>query len=304
MLPNQNLRRISNENTLSGAALRNQADRIPHELWVEGAFNVNSVNAEAWHAVLAGVGGGGLPIDLRFTTHDASTGDVTGESSIELVAPFSRFGGSAGEVFEISPNEANFQAVLRTYRQGVKTLTDAQLEGVSIRIAANVQRRIQASGPFRSLEAFLAPNATLFGGDNLLEYSISEYDATVAASERINWDQYFPSAPLKIDRGASMYLTSADLMTALAPMVSVRSDTFVIRAYGEVVDPVSETEFANSEPVARAWIEAVVQRFPEGVTAADFVQADPDDWTQSIAEPAFGRRFRVVSFRWLTEDDL
>ena len=137
-----------------------------------------------------------------------------------------------------------------------------------------------------------------------LEYSIAEYDDSVAASERINWDQYFPDSPMKIDTAAPAFITSADLMTALAPVVNVRSDTFVIRAYGESVEPTVEASYASSEPTARAWLEAVVQRYPEGVDASDFVDGTSRDWSQMIAEPQWGRKFRIIALRWLTEDDL
>ena len=93
-------------------------------------------------------------------------------------------------------------------------------------------------------------------------------------------------------------------MTALAPFVNVRSDTFLIRAYGEVIDPVDEETFEESEPISQAWLEAVVQRFPEGLDRSDFSGIDDDDWVQMIDDPKLGRRFRVVSFRWLTEDEL
>jgi hypothetical protein len=304
VLPNQSIRRIPTGNPVTDAGLRAQPDTIAQSLWIEGGFNINSVRTEAWTTVLAGIARGGLPVNLSYTTHDSVSGDVTGEAVIELERPLARFAQSAGEMFEISPNLDNFQAVLRTYRQGVKPLTPEQISGLASQIATNVQERIRARGPFLSIEEFLAPDVTLFGGDNLLEYSISEYDSGVAEPARINWDQFFPGTPQKIDRAAPMYLTSADLMTGLAPMISVRSDTFVVRTYGEVVDPVLESEFGGSTPTARAWLEAVVQRFPEGVDATDFVQSDSEDWRQMIAEPRFGRRLRVVSFRWLTETDL
>ena len=109
---------------------------------------------------------------------------------------------------------------------------------------------------------------------------------------------------MKIDTAAPAYITSADLMTALAPVVNVRSDTFVIRAYGESVEPTVEASYTSSEPTARAWLEAVVQRYPEGVDASDFVDGTSRDWSQMIAEPQWGRKFRIIALRWLTEDDL
>ena len=63
----------------------------------------------------------------------------------------------------------------------------------------------------------------------------------------------------------------------------------MIRTYGEVKN-------ADGEVTARAWCEAVVQRTPEPV-APDSEGLDPD-----LSQPAgaFGRCFKVVSFRWLS----
>jgi hypothetical protein len=93
-----------------------------------------------------------------------------------------------------------------------------------------------------------------------------------------------------------------DLVQAFSPVMTPRSDTFVVRTYGEVKNPVK----GNVE--ARAWGEAVVQRLP------DFVdQTDPGLATLGDATPPaslnstnkdFGRRFKVVSFRWLDENEI
>jgi hypothetical protein len=62
----------------------------------------------------------------------------------------------------------------------------------------------------------------------------------------------------------------------------------VIRTYGEAKD-------ASGEITARAWCEAVVQRTPDPI-APDGTGLDPD---RSRPEGAFGRSFKVISFRWL-----
>lgn len=265
-------------------------------------FNLNSVRAAAWEAVLRGMGTGGRGYSFTATTHDADSA-IAGISTETVSNPIARLGQSAGEVWEVSPTADNFQAVLRQYRRGLRGLTATQVSRLAQRITTNVQRRVSTQGPYRSVESFLAPDA-LFGGGNVLEYSISEYDDSVVGSERINWDQYFSGAPMKMDTAAPGFITSADLMTALAPVVNVRSDTFVIRAYGERVAPVAPGDYANTEPQARAWLEAVVQRYPEGVVASDFTNGDAGDWSQMIADPVLGRRFRVIALRWLNEDDL
>jgi hypothetical protein len=88
---------------------------------------------------------------------------------------------------------------------------------------------------------------------------------------------------------SSLTLTQADILGALAPYLRARSDTFLIRSYGEVLNP------TTSDVAGKAWLEATVQRFPEVVTASD-----------SLEQPAgaFGRRFKIVSFRWLSSSDI
>ena len=95
---------------------------------------------------------------------------------------------------------------------------------------------------------------------------------------------------------SSQWLTQGDIMTALAPVLFPRSDTFVIRTYGEAVNPTT----AATE--GRAWCEAIVQRVP-----AYFEPTDPEETVPASLNPtniALGRRFKVVSFRWLTRSDI
>lgn len=65
--------------------------------------------------------------------------------------------------------------------------------------------------------------------------------------------------------GSSANLTQGDLLQALGSQLSARSDTFVIRAYGESTDPIS------GEVVASARCEAVVQRIAEPVETNDSI---------------------------------
>lgn len=54
----------------------------------------------------------------------------------------------------------------------------------------------------------------------------------------------------------------------------------------------------------RAWCEALVQRDAEFLNPADPAWAQPDSDTLQALNQRFGRRFKVVSFRWLNEEDL
>jgi|CXWL01.1.fsa_nt_gi Tfp pilus assembly protein PilX len=75
------------------------------------------------------------------------------------------------------------------------------------------------------------------------------------------------------------------IMTAIGSMLTVRSDTFRIRAYGEALNPVPEPGQTVGKVEATAYCEAVVQRTPQTM-------------------PGFGRRFVITYFRWLGPDDI
>ncbi len=96
------------------------------------------------------------------------------------------------------------------------------------------------------------------------------------------------------------YLTQADILEKIAPFLSVRGDTFTIRSYGESLDP-------NGRTVSRARCEAVVQRLIEPLAAtAPYTQNDiiePDHATSS-GETLYGRKFKIISFRWINEDEV
>ncbi len=75
-------------------------------------------------------------------------------------------------------------------------------------------------------------------------------------------------------------VTPAEFRDIMLPWLSVRSDTFRIRAYGESSNPAEATKAESS-----AWCEAVVQRLPDTL-------------------PGFGKRFAIVYFRWLGLEDI
>lgn len=95
---------------------------------------------------------------------------------------------------------------------------------------------------------------------------------------------------------APKYLTQADVLSTIGSSLTARSDTFLIRAVGEAVDP------TGGQTLARAWCEAVVQRVPEYVNPADA----PDTLPANLLDinKALGRKFKLVSFRWLTQDEI
>ncbi len=265
-----------------------------------GAFNLNSVNPAAWQAVLR---------SGRFTAGDLfhyldaspSTGSRTDTPAAQKALPdavFFRFPMSAQETYKadagyaastsVPPAAANVISAAGThlFRRGVRALSPEVTAALAKSIAGLVRQRLATSGPCRTTEEFLAPNP-LFGGRSLLEQAIA--DTAAPDGSRIN-------GPPTVPEFSSQWLTQGDLMTMLAPILFPRSDSFVIRTYGDMANPVT------GEPEGRAWAEACVQRMPDYVDAAQ-----PPETAPAALNPTnrtYGRRFKLISFRWLAASDI
>ena len=256
-------------------------------LLLDGGFNVNATSVQAWRALLAGRNG--VASDGGTRTH-----------------PFSRFTRPVGA--------ANNQPW-----SGYRILSEPQIDTLAARIVDEVKLR----GPFLSLADFvnrrLASDAT--GLKGALQAAIDATPTGIAAindgaSAPFNADLVtgvpagahdYQLASLRGAAGAAVspyssraafapgFLTQADLLTALGPVLTARSDTFVIRAYGDVINP------ATGELEGRAWCEALVQRLPEYVNPVDTPEVFPPTHADN---QRFGRRFAVVSFRWLDANDI
>ncbi|MGJ3242753.1 MAG: hypothetical protein ACFE0O_07360 [Opitutales bacterium] len=93
--------------------------------------------------------------------------------------------------------------------------------------------------------------------------------------------------------GAPGFVTQGDLLAMLAPALTPRGDTFLVRTYGDSLNP------ATGEIRSRAWLEAVVQRVARPVTPA--AASGPDRWRYT---DRFGRQFEIMEIRWLSRDEI
>ncbi|QYM80118.1 hypothetical protein K0B96_05740 [Horticoccus luteus] len=276
--------------TLQGAA----AQRSSEFLLQQGAFNINSLSASAWRAVLhAGrFGDGGAFSYLNPSAATGTAGDASRQTIDAIDAQFFRFPQSAQETFAASDNYAQSTTgangaggpVINTplFRRGKRALSATQIRDLAQQVVTLNRQKQAASGPFRSLEEFLNPNDLFAEADgtpsSLLEKAIRDAGLNEAIGEF-----------------SSQWLTQADLVTAIGPVLSARSDTFVVRAYGETRNPVG----GNIE--GRAWAEAVVQRLPEPKSPAN--RQHPTE-AEYQSPGTLGRRFKILSFRWLSSSDI
>ncbi|MGJ8634475.1 MAG: hypothetical protein ACSHX7_11210 [Luteolibacter sp.] len=266
---------------------------VASEIEVEGMFNVNSTSVEAWTALLKHQRDADVPYLASGSTTLASTTGHPASRTTVAGDP-----GAAGAPY----NEAGTHMVL----------TDSQIEALATEIVNQVKLR----GPFLSLSEFM--NRRLVGGSSDLalsgavESALNELRGR-GASENPFLDLESTFAEVVFPgQGAAAYpaaaagnraygfpgwIRQADVLRPLAPILSARDDTFTIRAYG--------ASMSGSTVTAEAWCEAVVQRKASYVDEADDTSILPSDTTlTSEANKIFGRKFEIISFRWLSPDEI
>ncbi len=127
-----------------------------------------------------------------------------------------------------------------------------------------------------------------------IDGNVANTGSMLSNREMLTDAEYRPEQGFR-STGIPGWLTQADVLQVIGPVISVRSDTFRIRAYGEVLD-------SSGKVAAKAWCEAIVQRTPEFVEPSNAPETRPSNLNPINAK--FGRRFSVVSFRWLNSDEI
>jgi type II secretory pathway pseudopilin PulG len=251
-------------------------------LLVDGMFNVNSTSEEAWKAMLASLRG--QEIDVLATngstaTHRSSTSTPVPRLSQPTGIPGDRW-------------------------NGFRELSDQDIETLAEQIVVEVRKR----GPFQSMGEFvnrrLANDETGLKGalQTAIDNSKLNDDARVT---RFDTSRYPNDGRRNLPEpytgiGTPGWLTQGDLLNGLGPFLTVRSDTFTVRGYGEAHDP-------SGKVIATAYCEAVVQRVPEWVDSTLEPHVLPSDYenaSPTSVNGRFGRRFEILSFRELSADEL
>lgn len=253
------------------------------QVGIHGSFNVNSTSVAAWQAVLGSLQD---PNPVRIDTSSGSVGRTSGSGTLVTrhVPPLDQNPDSTGDI----------RTAESLLWRGHRRLADDAIE----RLAVEMVRQVKLRGPFQSVAEFVnrRPENSDLGVKGALQAAIDDSginDEVLQSADSVaNPNAANPGAALGTTAdGAPAAITQADLLTPLAPVITVRSDTFLIRSYGEASD---------GRNTARAWCEATVQRMPEFIDdrtppTESLASLEPDG-----ANERFGRRFKIIAFRWLT----
>ncbi|WP_162024483.1 MULTISPECIES: hypothetical protein [unclassified Lentimonas] len=262
---------------------------------IQGAFNVNSTSVAAWKAFLGG------NRDLEISYADGGDNSDSGSPFPKSSAPSAPRSGTESEW------------------AGFARLSEDQIEA----LAGSIVDQVKLRGPFMSLSDFVNRRVGPLNDDTSYMGAIQAAINIQEAAGLINTGAKgaaFGTTPVYTQgdfyagagdvgtrtttTGIATSVTQADVLTPLAPRMTVRADTFKVRAYGEV----RSTD--GDEIQAKAVCEVVVQRLPEFVDDAD----NPwDEATDPLAPSVsalssinerFGRKFKIVQFRWLSSDEI
>ena len=272
-----------------------------------GAFNVNSTSVPAWKAMLGSI----RDAQAMYNQVSKGTAGAAGSSRLADLRATATAESRVSRFRLPAALSAKHNADVRDgYWLGPREYSDDELQS----LAENIVKQVRLRGPFLSMAEFVnrrlgsendetAQRGALQQAidDSNLNRKLAEtdadagYDIPISVVADYKYSNKTAGAGPSY-QGAPGYLTQADLLGVLGNAATARSDTFTIRGYGEARDPAGKS-------IANATCEAVVQRYPEWVDAADPVEALPASLT-SASNQIFGRRFVIISFRWLAPGEI
>ncbi len=268
--------------TSNGSAAAGSYFHNAGHLVVDGAFNVNSTSVDAWEAFLSGTHK--LPVQKI----DAN-GNISGFRPVEHV----RFPRAASHL----QDGMTKSSIDDSYWTGFRQLETKEVRQLAEEIVLQVRQR----GPFLTLGQFINRKleSTDLGKSGTLQAALDltankDLDKSFESPAAIT---VFKTIPATSTQGAGFpgQLLQGDILQSLAPVMTVRSDTFTIRGYGEALD-------TGGNVTARAWCEAVVQRIPDPMPTI----SGTSNAMAELIKPSspFGRKFNILTFRWLHPEEV
>jgi hypothetical protein len=269
------------------STLRLPETEFPHPKYLartslyDGGFNVNSTSRAAWRAVLGGLRGQTLPdaatpagptvTALTKFARAFGPADNTGNDPWTQYRELSeaQIDELAGRVVEEVRIRGPFMSIgdfinrrlINNDTFGLKGALQAAIDKSSINNTA-----ITSAAPTISGGTFPAPASTTPTDPNAIFSNNSTTGGwwkEISAYPRIPANKRFPSlramsrtnneASVTAGLGAPGIVTQMDVLNSVGPNLTARSDTFVVRAYGEAQDDAGNV-------IGKAWVEVVVQR--------------------------------------------
>ena len=249
----------------------------------DGGFNVNSTSRAAWRAVLGGLRGQTLPdaatpaaptvTALTKFARAFGPADNTGNDPWTQYRELSdaQVDELAGRVVEevrirgpfMSLGDFINRRLVNNDTFGLKGALQAAIDKSSVNNTA-----ITAAGGLFSAPASTTPNDANSNrrGDNADSSNGGSWWREYNAYPKTPANKRFPSiramsrtnneGSVTAGLGAPGIVTQMDVLNSVGPNLTARSDTFVVRAYGEAQDDAGNV-------IGKAWVEVVVQRSTE-----------------------------------------
>ena len=319
----------------------------------KGAFNVNSTSVEAWTSFLGTAKSFAITStskNLPATENNARFPRIQGKTSSSPAAKdigdptnWSGFANLSDTQIAalakaiVDENKLRFRISQRSERDIVKTPGPRLFGSLSKPVtpylglsefinrflctdswasrAGTLQAAILRADQDNTGKASYSPLSNKAGNYEVNENKLSTLTAgTFPNPENIEVFRPASSAnPLHTALAAPGNLLQSDLLQSLGSALTTRSDTFILRCFGEAAQSSGET--------GSAWMEVLVQRVPEfidptnapetGNSAPRPLKIAPSVETDASVSTALtkvnnvlGRRFKVISMRWLKADEI
>ena len=254
---------------------------IPSELLALGRFNLNSVNPNTWSVALSS----GMSDEFKYIKPDYNlmnaVDDATFLMASNLPPVIARFPYSTGLLMGMDPRsfvDESQGPPIQFFQQGYRFLAERKpgesdlvkaFESRDLSLADQlgislVKELNERGEPLYRISEIVKADKT---GTSVLERAIQNVP-------RLRQQVFGPSGALQpVDPLLPAYTLPSDIVTLLAPVASVRGDTFRVKSTGSVRELGSDSE---------AQMEAVVQRMPTALIN------DPNQ-----------RLFEVISVKWI-----
>jgi Tfp pilus assembly protein PilX len=270
-------------------------------LYLDGGFNVNSTSINAWKAFLGGLSGNQIEI---YDASQAST--VTVGNKSETLIP--RFWSATGN----STIDGDWS--------GLVSLNDTELTELATAIVEQVKTR----GPFLSMGDFINRRLGSVGpltrsgaiqaaiDQTTINSNMSSKGSPISLSDPFTRDKYPLMSDILADSnhfgfkdsdgdnltsatGMPGYLMQQDIIQNYSAAMTVRSDTFTIRCCGH-------SNPDQDGKTTKKWLEAVIQRYPEFCDDSQSSDTAIDQLNET--NTLMGRKFKIISFRWIADPNI